>query len=231
IDDVELESAHVVGLSMGALVALELAIRIPSRVKSLVLVGGGPGGPTTSVPHLASIAQTVGGLAGDLRGGTWPAAVLFSERFREEQPEQVAKYVKPFQIHRPPPWITQWQSVAASCFSRAGDLHRVRAPTLVVHGDQDAMSPLSNGDALARGIPGAELHIARGCGHAVILEQPEAAADLIIGWADRHADVRPAAAGRWDHVAERATRPFALHAGTLRSTLHIAPALWKRLLT
>jgi 3-oxoadipate enol-lactonase len=52
LDDRGLRSAHVVGLSMGAAVALELAIRMAHRVTSLVLLGAGAGGPTTITPSL-----------------------------------------------------------------------------------------------------------------------------------------------------------------------------------
>ena len=144
LDDRGIASAHVVGLSMGAAVALELAIRMPHRVKSLVLVGGGAGGPTTVT-------------AGRARGGrhasatccrtalrhrqAWPAAALFSARFRDEHPDRVAEYMPYFARHRAPPWMTGWQALAAACFGRRGSLARVRAPTLVLHGGRDVMVP------------------------------------------------------------------------------------------
>ena len=56
LDDRGVRSAHVVGLSLGAGVALELAIRMPHRVRSLVLVGGSAGGPTTVLPDVAEAA-------------------------------------------------------------------------------------------------------------------------------------------------------------------------------
>lgn len=217
LDERNLECAHVVGLSMGAMVALELAVRMPSRVKSLVLVGGAAGGPRTRLPGARAAARTLGELAGDLRGGTWPAAVLFSDAFRREHPKRVAELVRPFQRFRPPPWTVGFQTAAASCFSRLDDLHRVRAPTLVVHGELDAMSPLANARALARGIPESELYVVAGAGHAAPLEQPEDASRRLRDWVARHADVVPPAASRWDAVTERASRPFALHAGAARS--------------
>lgn len=229
LDDRGIRAAHVVGLSMGAAVGLELAIRMPDRVKSLVLVGGGPGGPLTRVPSPLGVARTVGELAGDAAGGRWPAAVLFSRRFREEHPDRVEELVRRFAQHRPPPWTTGFQTVAALCFGRAGSLGRVRAPTLVLHGDEDVMSPLANAQTLAQGIPGAELHIERGAGHAVPLERQQACAVLLLDWVARHAGREPAPAGAWDRATERATRPFSLHAGALRNAVQVPPAVLRRI--
>ena len=85
LDDRGVDSAHVLGLSMGAGVALELAIRMPHRVRSLILVGGGAGGPTTMRAPLREAAGAVGGVLSDSvrHRSAWPAAVLFSQRFRD----------------------------------------------------------------------------------------------------------------------------------------------------
>ena len=213
-------SAHVVGLSMGAAVALELAIRMPHRVKSLVLVGGGAGGPTTERPGARAAAATVGTVLSDTvrHRRAWPAAALFSDGFRQEHPDRVAEYMTYFARHRAPPWMTGWQALAAACFGRRGSLGRVRAPTLVLHGGKDVMVPVSSAQTLADGIPGAKLHVAPDAGHAVPLEHPSACAALLTRWVQRHAAVEPAAPRRFDVVSERVTRPFSLHAGTLRNT-------------
>ncbi len=229
LDERGVRAAHVVGLSMGAMVALELAVRMPDRLKSLVLVGGGAGGPMTAVPSATSTVRVVGELVGDATNGRWPASVLFSRRFREEQPRRVAELCRPFGRHRAPPWATSFQTLAASCFARDGSLHRVRAPTLVVHGDEDVMSPLANATRLAGGIPGARLHLERGCGHAVPLERAQACADLLHAWVAEHADNVPAPAGVLTRAGERLSRPLALHAGALRNSRQLPAAVLRRL--
>jgi hypothetical protein len=93
----------------------------------------------------------------------------------------------------------------------------VRAPTLVLHGGRDVMTP-PDARQLAAGISDAELHIVDDAGNAVALEHPEASAELLLDWVRRHAGVEPAAARRADVIAERATRPLSLAAGTLRDT-------------
>jgi 3-oxoadipate enol-lactonase len=219
LDDRGVASAHVVGLSMGAGVALELAVRMPQRVKSLVLVGGGPGGPATARPGVRGAAGTVGMVLSDSvrHRHLWPAAALFSSQFRDEHPEKVSEYMPYFAAHRAPPWMAGWQTLAVACFGRRGSLGRVRAPTLVLHGGHDAMAPVANARLLADGIPGAELHVVPDAGHAVPLEHPAASAELLIDWVARYAAAAPAAPRRLDVVGERITRPFSLPAGTLRN--------------
>ncbi len=221
LDERGVDHAHVVGLSMGAMVGLELAVRMPARVKTLVMVGGSAGGPRTHLPKVGPAAKLLVGLADDLRGGDWPASALFSPAFRAEHPERVRELVRPFQRHRPPMWTTQFQTLAASCFARRDDLARVRAPTLVVHGELDAMSPVANGRALAAEIPGAELYVVPGAGHAAPLERPEETAERMLAWVAQHADVVPEPGGRWASVTERVTRPFSLHAGAVRNTTQL----------
>jgi 3-oxoadipate enol-lactonase len=231
LDDRGVAGAHVVGLSMGAGVALELALRMPHRVKSLVLVGGGAGGPTTAWPDLRTAAGAVGTLVSDTvrHRQAWPAAALFSTRFRDEHPDEVSEYMSYFGRYRAPPWASGWQVLAAACFGRRGSLSRVRAPTLVLHGGRDVMAPIANAHLLAEGIPGAELHVVPDSGHAVPLEHPRASAQLLVEWVRRHASVAPAVPGRGEVIAERITRPFALPAGTVRNTSDAAASVVHRL--
>jgi len=230
LDDRGLESAHVVGLSLGAAIALELAIRMPSRVKSLVLVGGGTGGPMTVLPPLGDAARAIGGAWLDTlrHRRPWPAAAVFSARFCREHPDEVARFMPAFGRHLAPPWASWWQLVAVASFGRRASLHRVRAPTMILHGEEDVMSPPQNARMLAAGIPGAELHVVPGVGHAVPLELPEESARLLVGWVRRHAAATPPPSRRRDAVRERATRPFSLHAGTARNTRDAAARLLRR---
>src|SRR3954452_11364984 len=233
LDDRGLDSAHVLGLSMGAGVALELALRMPHRVRSLILVGGGVGGPMTVRPPLGAAAGAVGGVLSDSvhhrRAGPGPSR--FSQRFRDEHPDRVASYMPSFARHRAPPWTSGWQMVAVACFGRRGSLHRVKAPTLVLHGGLDVMAPVANARMLAEGIPDAELHVVADAGHAVPLEHPEASARLLVDWVGRHAHVRPATPRHRSTIGERVTRGVALPAGTLRNSRDAAEVAWARVLT
>lgn len=233
LDDRGVSHAHVVGLSLGAGIALEMAIRLPSRVRSLCLVGATAGGPSTSLPRPLDAIRAMGALAGDsARHGTlWPAAALFSEEFRRANPELAAKLTHPFTLHRAPPWAAAWQTLAVACFGRAGSLSQITAPTLLLHGGRDVMTPPANARLIAERIPDAELRLFDGSGHAVVLEHQEESLELLSDWFHRHAARVPGPVARSSTRQERLTRPLSLHAGAARNArdaLRLAAGLLRR---
>lgn len=212
LDHAGVESAHVHGLSMGGMVAQELALRFPERVRGLILGGTTPGGPLAARPTLAELAA--------LRG---LEPILFSREFRRRHPEKVRELVRPFRAHRPPGhgmvahW---WATVYHDTVSRLGD---IQAPTLVMHGGADGMAPLSNARLLAERIPDAELVVMPGAGHAFLLEQPEATRARIGDWLERRGPIAPGRprtgmAARWEPV----TRRLGLPIGALRTGASLA---------
>jgi 3-oxoadipate enol-lactonase len=144
LDHLGIESAHVVGWSLGGMVAQELAIRHPHRVRAVVLgctTAGGPGAPAPLAPELVSELRRTGSQVHNARVGTLAA-------FR--------------------------QGWAASTHDTTGRLGRINAPTLVLHGSTDRLVPVSNATWLAARIPRAELRIIRGAGHLLVLDSPTA---------------------------------------------------------
>jgi pimeloyl-ACP methyl ester carboxylesterase len=220
LDELGLEHAHLVGVSLGATVALELAVRMPHRVKSLVLLGGAAGGPRTALPPMTEAIATIATITREsaARRSPWLACALFSPAFRSERPDLVAEYVPYFVSDLAPPVAALWQLVAVACFSRQGSLRNVQAPTLVLHGGADSMVAPANAVSLARAIPGAELHIADGSGHAVPLERPEWTARLLQDWFEAQRDSVPRPSRPRDQLGERVSRPFSLVSGSVRNT-------------
>ena len=225
LDRLGIESAHVYGLSMGGMIAQELALRFPERVRGLVLGGTSPGGPMAARPSLAELQALgwamAGGGAG--RGRPWLAGALFSDAFRREHPDRVRALLRPFWLHRPPGWgITAhwWATVYHDTVSRLG---RIQAPTLVMHGERDAMAPVANARLLAERIPDAELVLVPGAGHAYLLEQPEASFAALTGWLDRRGEIAPG--GRRGRAAVRmepVTRRLGLPIGAARTGASLA---------
>jgi pimeloyl-ACP methyl ester carboxylesterase len=225
LDAIGVESAHVYGLSMGGMVAQELAIRFPERVRGLVLGGTTPGGPRAILPATRELAALGAAMTGALRepGRPWLGAALFSPEFRREHPDEVRALLRFFARHRARPqgiaahW---WASVYHDTVSRLG---RIQAPTLVLHGGRDAMAPLANARLLAARIPDAELAIVPRAGHAYLLERPQESLDLLTGWLDRRG---PIAAGRPNTGlaarVEPVTRMFGLQTGALRTGRSLA---------
>jgi pimeloyl-ACP methyl ester carboxylesterase len=193
LERLDIPAAHVYGLSMGGMIAQELAIRFPERVLGLVLGGTTPGGPRAARPALKDLQALAKGLAGGWsdRDRAWLGRWVFSERFRREQPVRAAELLRHFGRHRPTPfgaWAHWWATVYHDTVSR---LPCIEAPTLVMHGEQDAMAPLANARLLAERIPDAELAIVPGAGHAFMLERPDASREIFEGWLARRAPIAP----------------------------------------
>ena len=174
--------ALVSGLSMGGMVAQEVALRHPGRVAGLVLGGttpGGPFAPRLGPRELFSIAR------GSVAERGIRAPLLFSSEFRREQPERVRELIGYFKRHRSSARTIAAQTVASARFASELKLGRVRAPTLVMHGERDRLVPLAASRMLAAQIPDAELAVVPGTGHAFALEAPQESLDLLLGWVDR----------------------------------------------
>jgi 3-oxoadipate enol-lactonase len=212
------ESAHAYGLSMGGMIAQELAIRFPERVRGLILGGTTPGGPRAARPTLGEL----GALAAAARNGSL-AGWLFSDAFRREHPERVRELLPLFSRHRPTAqgvWWHLWASVYHDTLSR---LECIQAPALVMHGERDTMAPISNARLLAERIPDAELAIVPGAGHAYLLERPQAAYELLTGWLDRRGPIAPGAARSGVTArAEPITRALGLPIGAARTGASLA---------
>jgi 3-oxoadipate enol-lactonase len=174
-------STHVVGLSMGGYISLTLALEQPELVRSLFLIGTGPGGPNR-VPrpqHIREAYESAVALGpGEYERTTqrlslapgWPEAN--PERYDEIIAARMAD-VSTLDV--------MWAHLEA-CYEYydAGiPVERIEARTLVVHGTEDVVVPPENGRMLAARLPNAEYLELPGAGHNIPLESPEEVARLI----------------------------------------------------
>ena len=209
MDALGIESAHVYGLSMGGMIAQELALRFPHRVRALVLGCTSPGGLHAALPvrELATFAGTLPGNPRSVRVRAL-ATALFSPEFRSQHPERVGELLGYLARHRAKPsglaahW---WAALYHDTWSR---LPRLTRPTLVLHGDADALTPLVAAQRLAARIPDCELVVLPGAGHVYLLEQPRESYDALVDFLDRRGPVAPGQPPNW-----LAARSELLHRG------------------
>jgi 3-oxoadipate enol-lactonase len=180
LDELGIESAHVLGVSMGGMIAQHLALDHRDRVRSLVLgctYAGGPGqqlAPQETMELLAA-AMLSGDRARALRTGF---ELNVSGAFAAEEANWTAW--QPVASTRPVPVaviMRQMQAIAGH--DVGGRLGDIAAPTLVVHGTEDRMLPYANAASIAERIPDARLETLEGVGHLFWIEQPERSAELV----------------------------------------------------
>jgi 3-oxoadipate enol-lactonase len=180
LDLLDIERAHVMGVSMGGMAAQELSLRHPERVRTLVL------GCTTAGGSHATHAdpEVVQRLSELFMAGEVGQA--FAEGFRfnvspefAADPANVETFRRiaaelPMQL---PILFAQYQAIMGHDTSaRLGDLV---APTLLIHGSADRILPVANAHELDRLIPEARLEIFDGVGHLFWWERPEQSAELV----------------------------------------------------
>lgn len=204
IRDLGWDSAHVVGVSMGGMIAQHMALRAPDRVRSLALASTHPGGPRHVLPPLEGARLFAGtALPGADRRLDALSALLFGPRSREEQPERIRALLREdFRRHLPiSTAAAQLGAIAAhNVTSRLRELHH---PALVLQPGRDVLVDPRGSEALAAGLPNATLMRFDEAGHVLPREYP---ADFNRAILDHLAEVdaRATDARRWlEGVGER----------------------------
>ena len=169
LDCLEIEAAHVVGASMGGMIAQLLAARHPHRVLSLTSIMSSTGSRWAGQPALRAYPYLVRSPGADRDAVVERAVSLFrlvgSQGFPfDEQGMRERAGLSYDRGFNPAGTGRQLAAVLATGL-RTGDLKRIKAPTLVIHGTVDRLVAPSGGRATARHIPGARLEMIEGMGH------------------------------------------------------------------
>lgn len=182
LDALGIERAHLLGLSMGALIGQEFALRHPRRLRRLVL-SGPDASPARDAFHPIAVWRAV--KESDADGGVFVAQQftwLFSAAFRRNP--AAVRQTTDFLSSNPNPVAPDAYARQAHAYLRydSTGLDAITAPTLVIVGEQDLLTPPWIAREVAASIPGARLEIIRGEGasHVVPLERPDEFNGLVI---------------------------------------------------
>jgi len=172
LDHLKIRDAFVVGLSMGGMIAQQLALDAPGRVRALALGCTHCGGPERTGPSkevLDVLLRNDHLTQEQIFRKNLP--LFFSEAFRQARPDILEEYRREY-LSRPPqpPEAFDAQLEAIRDFDCCHRLGEIRAPALIVTGTEDVLIPRCNSRLLARRIPGSRLVEIPGAGHSLHVE-------------------------------------------------------------
>jgi len=163
--------AHVLGVSLGGMIAQEVALRHPDRVDRLVLACTGPGGNLSVRPSPEAMAAFA------VAKGEDPEVelrrmipYLYTDACRRERPEEIEAFVRRRMENPAPPEGYAAQLAAAVTHDASARLDRIRARTLVITGDADRLVDWENSLRIAGRIPEARLVVLPGAPHRLFAE-------------------------------------------------------------
>lgn len=185
MDHLGIESAIVIGLSMGGMAAMPFALGHPGRVKGLVLMDTSADpepGPARARNQAMAVTARLFGVSDFIMKRV--NDLMWSRRFQHERPDLVAE------------WATRVKALPRRSLFRAvgavmgrkglgARLGEIRCPTLVIVGDEDKATPLAVNERIAATIAGAELKVLPRTGHIANLEESEVVTKLIRAFVTR----------------------------------------------
>ncbi|WP_284154778.1 alpha/beta fold hydrolase [Algicella marina] len=190
MDGYNLDSAHILGMSLGGYISQIVALTHPGRVRSLTLLASEPlGWDGPALPHISQEFLDHFGILASLDWASETATIEFlltSERLSAGSGQAFDETYMRGRIRQ----ILARTTSPASMFNHAildtrqdwiGRYRDITVPVLILHGSDDPILPVKNGEALAAGIAGSELIVVDGVGHELPLSKVETIADLIAG--------------------------------------------------
>ncbi len=174
MDSLGIRKAHILGISMGGMIAQEIALKYGQRVNGLILACTHCGGKQAIQPDPAVIRD----LSGSLFGGTEEAVqkglrCLFSERTIQQNPSVVQRYGEVSKRFPPAAQVLIHQLKAIQSHDTWENLINIQNPTLVLAGKEDVLVPPENSRILAERIPMGRLQVIEGGGHQFLIEKPD----------------------------------------------------------
>jgi pimeloyl-ACP methyl ester carboxylesterase len=187
LDALGLERVHLIGASMGGMVVQAFALAWPERLRSLVIACSSCGGPHATPAAPEVVHAMLRGAAQDASEAERRAAlaVLVHPESPARRAEGLAFYEATKKAWPHPAEEVARRALGIRGFDAWADLPRIRVPTLVVTGSDDALVPPANSRLLAERIPGAELVVVPDAGHVFFCEQAEATNRALVDFLTR----------------------------------------------
>ena len=168
LDDLGIERAHVMGVSMGGMIVQTMAIENPGRLLTMTSIMSSTGDPDVGQPTEEARHKIMAPPAGDRDGyiaGQLAGLRIWGSPACFEEERLTANAAEAFdRCFEPDGTIRQMMAIVASG-SRTAALGSVEVPTLVLHGDADALVDPSGGRRTAEAVPGARFVLLEGMGH------------------------------------------------------------------
>lgn len=168
LDRAQIGSAHLLGFSIGGMIAQTVALRCPDRVHGLVLAGTRAANRRRS-PEVGAPKLGVGRERPQAGTIADHVARAFSARFRDDHPEFLADYGTMAAENHARGFTSKLISVLGEA-PTLDELESLDCRTTVLHGTDDAAIPFAHGEELAERIPRAELVSFAACGHSIHIE-------------------------------------------------------------
>lgn len=179
LDAANIESAHILGMSMGGMIAQEFALNYPEKTRSLMLTVTTCGGHEGVLPKPEVLFALQGGGAATPEESFWEMAPFIydsstpREIIAEDLDVRDGKFTTPENFMRQLQAIITWQGT----YSR---LSNIKVPTLILHGKNDQLIPAANAQILADAISDSKLVILDNSSHIFTTDQPARSAEAIL---------------------------------------------------
>jgi pimeloyl-ACP methyl ester carboxylesterase len=182
MDAVALSSANIIGTSGGGIIAMKLAARMAERVQKLILVGSaglgkalGFGMRVSAIPGIGEALNRPSRATAKflIRQCAYNSEQFLSDEFVDLVDRNLPLEVLQFQLRTFRTSANFWGMKPEFLSDIRGDLPKIKAPTLILWGKQDQITPVSGSEVAVNEIPGATLHLFDNCGHWAYLEHTD----------------------------------------------------------